>query len=60
MWDVDVFVSIFYEEWLLEGCTLSAEKIFQCESSEFLFVSVALFLFLYGVSGSVLADLACA
>jgi len=42
------------------GCTLSAEKFFQRESAEVLFVSVALFGFLYGVLGSVFACLACA
>jgi hypothetical protein len=39
---------------------MSLEKNFQRRSSEFLFVSVVLFGFLYGVSGSVFAVLACA
>jgi hypothetical protein len=39
---------------------LSAEKIFQRESSAFLFVFWALFGFLDGVSWSVFAVLACA
>ena len=42
------------------GCTLSAEKFFQRGSAWFLFVSVALFGFLYGVLGSVFAVLRCA
>jgi len=37
---------------------MSLEKIFQSESRAFLFVSLGLFLFLYGVSGSVFAVLA--
>jgi hypothetical protein len=39
---------------------LGAEKNFQHGSLDILFVSVALFMVLYGVSGSVLAGLACA
>ena len=39
---------------------MSAEKNFQSGSESFLFVFWALFLFLYGVSGSVFAVLACA
>ena len=39
---------------------MSAEKIFQYESGGFLFVFWALWMVLYGVSGSVFAVLACA
>jgi len=47
----------------IEGCglmrvSMSAEKIFQCGSSTFLFAFLALFLVLYGVLGSVFAGLA--
>jgi len=42
------------------GCTLGAEKFFQRESAEVLFVSVPLFGFLRGVSGSVFAVSGCA
>jgi len=38
---------------------MSAEKNFCGESSGFLFVFEGLFLFLYGVCGSVFAGLAC-
>ena len=44
----------------VRGCTLSAENFFCGLSSGFLFVSGALFRLLYGVSGSVSANLACA
>jgi len=43
--------SVLFSLWL-EASTLSAEKIFQCESSVFLLVFLGLFLVLYGVSGS--------
>ena len=39
---------------------MSAEIFFQCESLVFLFVFWVLFLFLYGVCGSVFVGLACA
>ena len=42
------------------GCTLSAEKFFQREKAEVLFVSVALFGCLRGVSGSVFSVYGCA
>ena len=45
---------------LVESITLCAEKFFQRGSAGVLFVSVALFECLRGVSGSVLAILRCA
>ena len=63
MWVVDVFVSNCVGSLMVvvgRGCTLSAEKKFQCRSAESLFVSVGLFGLLHGVLGSVSAVSGCA